>query len=277
MIQPQQFKAFLGLKWNPFLPDAPLLSLSSDTHMQQFLWRAEQLVLDGGYALITGEPGSGKSVALRLLHGHLSCIPELCVRILTRPQSHLRDFYRELAGLFGLEIKASNRYAGFQKLREQWLHQIQGCLFRPVLLIDEAQEVPEEVLSEIRILASSELDARCILAVVFAGDKRFLSKLQSPALLPLESRIRVRMHMDGRNPEQLSQMLTKALTEAGNPELMTAGVAKALVDQSLGNPRAMMIAANELMSQAIYREKQIIDENLYFEVFRGAQKRKKIS
>ena len=275
MIPAHQLKAYLSLKWNPFLPDVPSSSFHLDEPVSLFCWRAEQLVLDGGYGLITGEPGSGKSVALRQLQNHLSSMPELCVRILTRPQSRLRDFYREIAALFGVEIQSSNRFGGFQKLRDQWLAQIHTSLFRPVLLIDEAQEVPEEVLSEIRILGSCDLDARCILAVVFAGDRRFLKNLQSPGLLPLESRLRMRLHLDARSPEILRALLTKSLSEAGNAELMTPGVTKALAEQCLGNPRAMMTAANELLSHAVFREQQQIDENLYFEVFRGTQKRKK--
>jgi len=275
MIQPQQLKSYLGLKWNPFLSDVPVENMHVDERMASFFWRVEQLVLDGGYGLVTGEPGNGKSVILRQLHHHLLKIPDVYVRTVARPQSRLRDFYREIGLLFGIEIHASNRYGSFQKLRDQWLTQIGRKLFRPVLLIDEAQEMPEEVLSEIRILGSSDLDARCILAVVFSGDERFLKNLQTPALLPLESRIRIRLNLDGRSSEMLHSLLTHTLREAGNEELMTPGVIKALSEQSLGNLRAMMTAGNELIAQAVQRNRTQVDEDLYFEVFRAQPKRKR--
>ena len=63
----------------------------------------------------------------------------------------------------------------------------------PVLLIDEAQEARTDVLCELRLLASAELDASAILTVVFAGDGQLPHKLRAPALLPLESRLRVKL------------------------------------------------------------------------------------
>lgn len=275
MIQPQKLKAFMGLKWDPFLPDVPVHALHTDDLVSQFTWKVEQLVLDGGFALISGDPGTGKSVVLRQLSTSLAQVPELCVRALTRPQNRLRDFYREMGNIFGVEIQPSNRYGGFNRLREQWVSQIHNCMFRPVLLVDESQEVPEEVLNEIRLLGSADLDARCILAVVFAGDKRFLSQLKQPSLLPLESRIRTRLHLDARSPDSMRAILTRAITEAGNPELLTQGVIRALAEQSLGNPRAMMTMAHELLSHAVMREQQQVDENLFFEVFRAGSRKKK--
>ncbi len=120
-------------------------------------------------------------------------------------------------------------------------------MFRPVLLVDESQEVPVEVLNEIRLLSSADLDARCILAVVFAGDNRFLANIKHPSLLPLESRIRTRLHLDARSPEAMRSILTQAITEAGNAELLTPGVIRALAEQAMGNPRCMMTMAHELL------------------------------
>ncbi len=275
MIEPSKLKTFLGLKWNPFLPDVPASSLCEDEQVSLFCWRVEQLVMDGGYSMISGEPGVGKSVVLRQLKSRLEVIPEISARTVTRPQNGLRDFYRELASLYSLELQTGNRYGSFRRLREQWLSQIQSHLFRPVLIIDEAQSVPIEVLSELRILGSTELDARCILAVVFAGDGQFLKNLQCSALLPLESRIRTCLRLGKRDSEFLKRMLVKAMTDAGNPELMTSGVINALSEHCLGNPRAVMIAAGELLSHAVYMEKKQINEDLYLEVFKRKSKKKK--
>ena len=118
--------------------------------------------------MITGEPGTGKSVTLRHLNDHLSNMQELAVRVITRPQSGIRDFYRELAELFDVPIRQNNRYGSFINLRKQWGSHIKSSLFRPVLLMDEAQEAHEDVLNELRLLSSVDLDSKNILAVVFA-------------------------------------------------------------------------------------------------------------
>lgn len=275
MIPMHQYKSFFGLSWNPFLPDIPISAFCLEEQVTQFCWNVEQLVLDGGFAFVTGDPGAGKSITLRVLQNRLSQIPDLSVRVLSRPQSRLRDFYREMAAIFGIEMRFHNRFGGFLKLREQWLSHIHSNLFRPVLLIDEAQELPDEVLSEIRLLGSADLDARSILAVIFAGDKRFLSNLSSPAIAPLESRMRVRLHLQNRSPESMRNILMTTLKNAGNSDLMSPGVIRALSEQHLGNIRAMMISANQLLSIAFQKEIRQIDENLYFEVASGSAKKKK--
>ena len=62
--------ALYGLTWNPFSADVPVEALWRNAKLEDFCWRMEDLVRGGGFALITGPPGSGKSVALRLLAHH---------------------------------------------------------------------------------------------------------------------------------------------------------------------------------------------------------------
>ncbi|MCI0746045.1 MAG: hypothetical protein L0Y58_11620 [Verrucomicrobia subdivision 3 bacterium] len=67
--------ALQGLKYNPFSPELPVEALYRATKIDNFGWRIEHsLVREGGFALITGDPGTGKSVVLRLLAERLSTI-----------------------------------------------------------------------------------------------------------------------------------------------------------------------------------------------------------
>jgi len=267
--------ALYGLKWNPFLADVPSESLIKDDSTKKFCWRVEQVVLDGGFALVTGEPGTGKSVTLRHLRDHLKNIPELSVKIISRPQSGLRDFYREISELFEVPITQSNRFGSFANLRAQWKSHIKANLFRPVLLIDEAQEAHDDVLNELRLLSSIDLDSKNILAVVLAGDNRLPEKLRQSSLLPLESRILVRYHLDKRPQNELIHILKEVIKQAGSPELMTPILIQSLAEHSMGNLRAMMLMANELLAAASEKEQRQLDENLFFDVYRNATKKKR--
>jgi hypothetical protein len=117
----------------------------------------ENKVREGGFALITGDPGTGKSVVLPLLAERLARVRDLTVGALTHPQSHVADFYRELGDLFAVALNPHNRWNGFKTLRERWRAHLDSTLLRPVLLIDEAQEMPPVVLSELRLLAPPEV------------------------------------------------------------------------------------------------------------------------
>jgi general secretion pathway protein A len=259
--------ALYGLKWNPFSPELPVEALLLVPKVDHFFWRIENLTREGGFALITGDPGVGKSVTLRLLVQRLSQPRDLVVGVLTRPQTGVPDFYRELGHLFGVELSPHNRWAGSRVLRERWLEHIEASLLRPVLLIDEAQEMKPAVLNELRLLCAAELDARALLTVVLAGDARLPEKFRAEELLPLGSRIRVRLQLQAASVPELLECLKHSLSQAGNPRLMTAELMNTLCEHAAGNHRILMTMANELLDAATERELPKLDEKLYLEVF----------
>ena len=173
-----------GLKWNPFIPELPTEALLCTPRMEEFAWRVEHLVTDGGFALITGDSGTGKSVALRILAERLGRLRDVTVGVLTRPQSKISDFNRELGETFAVQLSPSNRWGGFKALREKWKAHVESSLLRPVLLVDEAQQMAAAVLSELRLLSSGQFDSLSYLTVVLCGDQR-LMELFRQAVIPL--------------------------------------------------------------------------------------------
>ncbi len=268
--------ALYGLKWNPFSPELPTEALHVTPKVESFCWRVEQgLIRDGGFAMITGEPGTGKSVVLRLLAERLGQLRDLTVGVISHPSSNLSDFYREMGDLFAVELRPSNRWGGFKALRERWLAHLDGTLLRPVLLVDEAQEMHPGVLSELRLLSSTQFDSRNLLSVVFVGDGRLNNKLRRDELLPLGSRIRTRLTMEYAAREELATCLNHLLRTAGNAGLMTQELKTVLCDHAVGNYRVLTGMADELLATAAQRELTQLDEKLFLEVFAAPSTRPK--
>jgi len=260
--------ALYGLKWNPFSPELPTEALHVVPKVENFCWRVEQgLIREGGFAMITGDPGNGKSVVLRLLAERLGQLRDLSVGVISHPSSNLSDFYREMGDLFAVELRPSNRWGGFKALRERWLAHLDGTLMRPVLLVDEAQEMHPGVLSELRLLSSAQFDSRNLLSVVLAGDGRLNTKLRRDELLPLGSRIRTRLTMEYAGREELITCLNHLLATAGNAGLMTQELKTVLCDHAVGNYRVLTGMAAELLATAAQRELTQLDEKLFLEVF----------
>jgi type II secretory pathway predicted ATPase ExeA len=260
-----KLQSLYGLKFNPFRPDVPVEALFATPTLDAFLRRVEHGIADGGYVMVTGDPGTGKSVALRLLHKRLESVRDVIVGTIEHPQSRTMDFYRELGDLFGVPLAAHNRWGGFKALRARWADHITSTLSRPVLIIDEAQEALTPVFNELRVLASKALDSRQLLCVVFAGDARLVERFRSPDLLPLGSRIRRRLVLDYAQRDELLACLDHLLDTAGNPSLMTTELKATLADHAAGNYRVLMNLADELLSIAVDRDLPRLDEKLFLD------------
>jgi len=263
----KKMHALYGLKWNPFAQDIPSDAILRNARFDQFCYRVETMVLDGGFALVTGENGLGKSTCLRALHDHLSKIPEITVGDIIRPQSGLADFYREMGTLFGIDLKVSNRWGGYRNLRERWRHHIDSTLLRPVLLIDEAQEVPTPVLSELRLLSMEKFDSVSLLTVVLAGDTRLTNAFKQEHLISLGTRMRTRLTLEPWTKAQLQELLQESIKRAGNPNLLSQGLAETLAEHAAGTPRVMMNLASDCLAMGLMKETTLLDEGIFFDLY----------
>lgn len=260
--------ALYGLKFNPFITEVPVEALHVYPKLENFCWRIQHSLLhEGGFALVSGEPGTGKSVVLRVLSERLNRVRDVQVGVITHPTANLADFYRELGDVFSVPLSAHNRWHGFKNLRERWFAHLEQTLLRPILFIDEGQEMPPCILNELRLLTSAQFDSRILLSVVLAGDQRLNDKLRRDELIPLGSRIRTRLNVEYASQEQLMDGLRHLIDSAGNPNLMSSGLVQTLCEHSAGNYRVMCTMADELLTTAAKQEKTQLDEKLFLECF----------
>jgi general secretion pathway protein A len=264
----QTLLAVYGLRCNPFSAGLPAEMIYTPPRIESFCWRIEHnLIREGGFAMIHGDPGTGKSVALRLLAERLARVPDLTVVAINHPQSSLADFYREMGDIFGIPMRPHNRWSGFKSLREAWQAHLVSTRMRAILLIDEAQEMSPATLSELRLMASAQFDSQPLLCVVLAGDMRLPEKLRREDLIPLGSRIRTRLATEHASSDELLDCLKHLLSAAGNQSLMTPALQQTLCEHAAGNYRILTTMAAELLAVATQRELPQLDEKLYLEVF----------
>lgn len=263
----KQLLSLFGLKWNPFQADLPVDALWLPPAMDSFFLRIENLVMDGGFALVCGEPGLGKSKCLQLLAQRLGRLDNVMVGVMERPQSSLGDFYREMGDIFGVNLSPANRYGGFKSLRKRWLKHARSTLCKPVLLIDEAQEMMTCSLNELRLLGSAQFDSQCLLTTILCGDLRLPERFRSEALVSLGTRIKMRLVLEPYDRTVLLDCLEHCLAQAGAPHLMSMELMETLVDHAAGNLRVLNNMAAELLARGARNEMTQLTEQLFFEVF----------
>ena len=89
----KELLALYGMKFNPFIQEVPVEALHVYPKLKEFFWRIENsLIREGGFALVSGDPGSGKSVALRLLSEKLSTIRDINIGVITRRKRSINPY-----------------------------------------------------------------------------------------------------------------------------------------------------------------------------------------
>jgi type II secretory pathway predicted ATPase ExeA len=140
-------------------------------------------------------------------------------------------------------------------------------LFKPVLLIDEAQEMATVCMNELRLLGSDHFDSRCLLSTIISGDNRLPGRFGRSDLVSLGSRIRVRNLITPYDKSSLMDYLENSLNQAGADHLMSSVLKETLVEHASGNLRVLNNMAAELLTKAAHEELPRLDEKLFLSTF----------
>lgn len=188
------YKDFFGITETPFsiVPSARFLYLS-ERHREALTHMLAGLSDGGGFALLTGEVGTGKTTVLRALVSRLT--QETQVAVILNPALSAHDLLAAICDELGLGY---SQEASFKVLTDKIYQHLlanhsQGK--QTLLLVDEAQHLMPDVLEQLRLLTNLETDSRKLLKVVLIGQPELHQLLQQDRLRQLAQRITSRYHL----------------------------------------------------------------------------------
>ncbi|HXG17944.1 MAG TPA: AAA family ATPase, partial [Methylomirabilota bacterium] len=165
-----------------------------------------------GFILLTGEAGTGKTTVLRRLQETLEdSIHVACFDNTTLTFDELLDV---MCQLFDLPVKAGRRLEKIQALNAFLLdcHRARGT---GVLIIDEAQNLADDVLENLRLLSNFEAESEKLLQIVLVGQPELEKKLDRPELRQLKQRVVVRCQLDRLKAQHIGPFIHHRLQVAG--------------------------------------------------------------
>ncbi len=208
------YEDFYGLAEPPFniTPD-PRYLFFSRRHREAYEHMMFGITQRRGFIQLTGEVGAGKSTLCRLLLERLD--PEqYATALILNPVMTGIQLVRSILRELGLNDRGNDRVRLVERLNSFLLDQ--AAAGRDVVLfIDEAQDMPEELLEQVRLLSNLETDDRKLLQIVLIGQPELRSKLERPELRQLRQRITVRYHLGPLDRRETEAYILHRLEVAG--------------------------------------------------------------
>jgi type II secretory pathway predicted ATPase ExeA len=215
-----------------------------------------------GIGLLTGEPGSGKTTLCRRLTDslHPGLYRAVYVPLTT---GNVMDIYKSIAWEFGLPTER-NRASAFRQIRAKVSRLLLEGKQRPVLIVDEAHHLRNDVLEELRLLTNYEMDSENRLCLLLVGLTELRRRLQMAVHESLEQRIVIRYHLGGLGRDELPEYLAHRLRLAAcELPLFEPPAVEAIFQATQALPRKVnRLAHYALTAAAIAKAKAVTVEHV---------------
>ena len=195
------YRKYYGLARHPFEKDLAPDELFVSAAAKELEARLNYLLQLRGIGLITGEVGSGKTSICRKVATKLNTgLYKVFYVPLTT--SNVTDTYKSIAWEMGLTTERSLA-ALYRAIRQEVNRLCLELKIRPILIIDEAQYLRNDVLENLRLLTNYEMDSQNRLCMIFVGQAELRRRLSLSVHEPLAQRLVVRYHISGLAREEL--------------------------------------------------------------------------
>lgn len=256
------YKAFFGLSDNPFsIAPNPHYLFLSDRHREALAHLTYGLGDTGGFVLLTGEVGTGKTTVSRCL---LNQLPENTdTAFILNPSLTELELLATLCDELSIEYEKEPTLKQLTDLLSKYLLANHEKGRNTVLIIDEAQHLRAEVLEQLRLLTNLETDTKKLLQVILIGQPELQQLLKRQELRQLAQRITARYHLLPLTPEEVGLYVHHRLQVAGRHEpLFNTGAIKALHRYSGGIPRLINLLCERALMASYAKSKVPVDKKM---------------
>ena len=260
------YATYYGFQLMPFgvTPDTRFF-FPSNRHSEALASLIYAVTERKGFALITGEIGSGKTTVARALLSNLSPDTRLAMVLNTHLTS--KQLLEVICQEFELPTKGRDRVEMHAQINEFLVEQLAQD-HNVVILIDEAQNLNARTLEEIRMISNLETETEKLVQVILMGQPELKKKIDAPELEQLRQRITVRFHLTGLTYSEVVEYLYHRLRIAGNERAVhfTRGALREIARASRGIPRLINIICDNALLIGFVRQTKKMTEGIVREV-----------
>jgi general secretion pathway protein A len=255
------YSEHFGLSELPFsiAPDPRYLYLS-EHHREALAHLVYGINSEGGFVLLTGEVGTGKTTVCRCL---LEQLPEKTdVAFIYNPKLTVEELLASVCDELGIAYPEGNRSI------KVFIDCINAFLInnfskgrKTVLILEEAQNLGPDVLEEIRLLTNLETNRQKLFQIIMVGQPELRDMLSRPELRQLAQRITARYHLEPLAEKEISEYVNHRLEVAGAKDILfPEAVVRHLCHLSNGIPRLINLICDRALLGAYVQGKQSVDK-----------------
>jgi len=231
-----------GLEYNPFIKNnSDYLYESSD--YKETIFRLNYLKDIKGFGVITGEPGKGKTTAIRIWSKTLN---RSLYKVIYIPLSTLTvmEFYRTLANELGIDAYFQKN-KNFKAIQDEVSRLSHDKKITPVIILDEANYLKSATLNDLKILFNFDMDSKDKAVIILVGLPILNNTLNLNSHEPLRQRVAISYHLDGLNKLETKEYIKAKLKSAGCIiDIFSEGALDAIANSSNGIAREIDRIAN---------------------------------
>jgi general secretion pathway protein A len=247
------YESWFDLKEKPFslTPDPEFLFLS-ESHQKALDHLLYGLTSGEGFIVVTGDIGVGKTTVCRTL---LSRLPDrFATSLIVNPLLTEKELVRAVLEDFGGKSPPGTKKDVLDALNRFLLAEAEKGML-PVLIVDEAQNLPPTILEQVRLLSNLETEKRKLLQIVLIGQNELKEKLSLPALRQLNQRVTVRAEIRPLARKETARYIDHRLGVAGGGgrTLLSPGAEGAIHRRSGGVPRLVNMLCDRAFLSAYLR------------------------
>jgi len=242
------YESFYGLSEPAFaLTPDPRFLWPSETHEEGFATLYYGITRRKGFLLLTGEVGAGKTTLLRAALSQIPSNIETALVMNTAELSGL-DLFKLIAAEFRLEGSFETKADYLIALNRFLLQRLEQGL-NTVLIIDEAQNLADSLLEQVRLLSNLETNSEKLLQIVLTGQPELRTILAKPVMAPLRQRIALEHHVEPLREHEVELYLEHRVRVAGGnfQQIFPPGVGRVFFDTCGGCPRLLSLLADRVL------------------------------
>ncbi|SJL85390.1 ExeA family protein [Vibrio palustris] len=253
------YQEHFGFHELPFsiVPNSRYLFLSH-RHQEAMTYLKSGLGDGGGFALLTGEVGTGKTTVAKAVINDLSAQTQ-CGSLLN-PTFSIQELLASICDEFSISYPESATLKQLRDRLNQFLLEQDAQGHSTLLVIDEAQHLTPDVLEQLRLLTNLETEQRKLLKVLLVGQPELQNNLQLPQLRQLAQRITARYHILPLDNNEVNEYLQFRLQRAGgDPDLFPAPAKQWIAKHSHGIPRLINLIGDATLKLSYQQGKRHIE------------------